>query len=282
MTISGKARIAGIMGWPVEHSRSPRLHNYWLGRYGIDGVYIPFAVEPDQLEASLRALPGLGIRGTNVTVPHKERAFAVVDEADGIARRIGAANTIEVAADGLLRATNTDGFGFTEALRARVPGWAPESGPAVVIGAGGAARAVLVALQDLGVPEIRVVNRTRERADAVIAEFGAPLIAAAWTEREAALEGAALLVNTTTLGMEGGNALELRLDALPVDAVVNDIVYVPLRTPLLAAAESRGNVAVDGLEMLLHQARPGFAAWFGHAPEVTDDLRDFMRADLAG
>lgn len=282
MTISGKARIAGIMGWPVEHSRSPILHNYWLGRYGIDGVYVPFAVEPDRLEVALRALPSLGIRGTNVTVPHKEQAFAVVDETDDIARRIGAANTIEVAADGTLRATNTDAFGFAEALRVRAPVWAPDAGPAVVIGAGGASRAVLVALQDLGVPEIRVVNRTRERADVVAAEFGAPLHVVPWAERESALEGAALLVNTTTLGMEGANALDLRLDGLPMDAVVNDIVYVPLRTSLLAAAEKRGNLAVDGLEMLLHQARPGFTAWFGRAPEVTDDLRHFMHADLGG
>lgn len=279
MIISGKAKLAGVMGWPVAHSRSPRLHNYWLEEYGIDGAYLPLAVRPEGFDEALRALPRLGFNGANVTVPHKQAAFAGVDEADAFARRVGAVNTV-VVDGGRLRGSNTDGYGFVESLKADIPGWRGRSGPAVVIGAGGAARAVLAALQDEGAPEIRVVNRTVERADAVAAELGAPLSAVPWAEREAALDGAALVVNATTLGMKGGPPLDLRLDALPIEAVVNDIVYVPLRTPLLAAAGLRGNRAVDGLGMLLHQARPGFAAWFGHAPEVTAELRAFVLEGL--
>jgi shikimate dehydrogenase len=280
MTISGNARIAGIMGWPVKHSRSPRLHNFWLDHYGIDGVYVPFPVDSSDLETALRALPKLGIAGVNVTVPHKEQAFRIVDETDKTARRIGAVNTITITGDGLLAATNTDSYGFTEALRARAPDWDPASGPAVVFGAGGASRAILVALQDLGVGEIRLVNRTLDRAKALVDEFGAPLIAVPWPERDSALQSAGLLVNTTTLGMQGQPPLDLGLDDLPQAAVVNDIVYAPLHTPLLRTAGQRGNVVVDGLEMLLHQARPGFRTWFGHEPDVTEALRRFVGEDL--
>ncbi len=280
MTISGNARIAGVMGWPVAHSRSPRLHNFWLDQYGIDGAYVPFPVEPSGLEAALRALPKLGISGVNVTVPHKEQAYRIVDETDDTAARIGAVNTITVTDDGNLTATNTDAFGFTEALRARAPDWSPASGAAVILGAGGASRAILVALQNLGVSEIRVVNRTLERAQALADELGAPLVAIPWAERETALGDARLLINSTTLGMQGQPSLDLRLDDLPRTAVVNDIVYAPLYTKLLEAAEARGNAIVDGLEMLLHQARPGFHAWYGREPEVTDALRGFVGEDL--
>ena len=273
MTISGKAVIAGVMGWPVGHSRSPLLHNFWLARAGIDGAYIPMAVPPDRLGEALRALPALGFAGTNVTIPHKEAAFAAVDEADAIARRIGAVNTVLVRPDGSLSGSNTDAFGFVEALRSRLGAWSGAGIAAAVLGAGGAARAVVAALQDEGASEIRLVNRTRARADVLCERFGAPLVAVDWDEREAALDGAALLVNTTALGMEGGAPLEMRLDGLPADAVVNDIVYTPLETPLLAAARGRGCRAVDGLEMLLHQARPGFAAWYGAEPVVDDALR---------
>ena len=280
MTISGNARLAGVMGWPVKHSRSPRLHNFWLDQYGIDGAYLPFAVEPSGLEKALRALPMLGIEGTNVTVPHKEEAFRIVDTMDDTARRIGAVNTITVTGDGKLTATNTDAFGFTEALRARAPNWDPTSYPAAILGAGGASRAIVVALQDLGVPEIRIMNRTPERSRALADEFGAPLVSLPWAERASALQEVGLLVNTTTLGMQGQPALDLGLDDLPNHAVVNDIVYAPLHTPLLRAAKANGNVIVDGLEMLLHQARPGFHAWFGREPEVTDALRNFVGEDL--
>ena len=281
MMISGKARLAGVMGWPVEHSRSPRLHNHWLRTYGIDGAYVPLAVPPDRFENALRALPDLGFAGTNVTVPHKEAAFRAVDERDAVSTRIGAVNTIVVQDDGRLVGSNTDAFGFTEGLRARAPGWVPASGPAVVLGAGGASRAILAALQDAGVPEIRLANRTAERARAAAAEFGVPVRAIDWAERSAALADAALLVNTTTLGMTGQAELDIALDDLPADAVVNDIVYVPLETPLLKDAAARGNVVVDGLEMLIQQARPGFASWFGRDPKVTDAVRDFVREGLA-
>ena len=282
MTISGKAIVAGVMGWPVGHSRSPVLHNFWLARAGIDGAYIPMAVPPDRLGEALRALPALGLAGTNVTIPHKEAAFAAVDEADGIARRIGAVNTVVVRGDGALSGSNTDAFGFVEALRSRLGTWSGTGIAAAVLGAGGAARAIVAALQDEGAGEIRLVNRTRARADALCARFGAPLVAVDWDEREGALEGAALVVNTTSLGMAGGAPLELRLDGLPAEAVVNDIVYTPLETPLLAAARARGCRAVDGLEMLLHQARPGFAAWYGAEPVVDDALRGHVAADLLG
>lgn len=283
MTITGKARVAGVMGWPVSHSRSPRLHNHWLAEYGIDGAYIPLPVRPEAFETAVRALPTLGLAGSNVTVPHKEAAFRAMDTRTPIATRLEAVNTIVAAEDGSLHGDNTDAFGFVEALKARAPGWDPASGPAVVLGAGGASRAVIAALQDLGVPEIRLANRTAARARDVAALFGSPVVPVApvaWQDREAALDGAALLVNTTTLGMQGQPPLDIRLDALPQGAVVNDIVYVPLHTPLLRAAAARGNVAVDGLEMLLQQARPGFRAWFGRDPAVTDAVRAYLREGL--
>ena len=280
MILSGKARLAGVMGWPVAHSRSPRLHGFWLDRYGIDGAYLPLAVRPEHLEAALRALPLLGFRGVNLTLPHKEAALAALDEVDPEARRIGAVNTVAVTGDGRLRGWNTDAFGFLAHLRDAAPSWRPQAGPAVLLGAGGAARAVCAALAGAGVPEIRLVNRTRARAEEVAAAIGGPIRALDWEQRAAALDGAALLVNTTTLGMAGQPPLDLDLGRLPPEAVVNDIVYVPLETPLLRAAAARGNVCVDGLGMLLHQARPGFAAWFGVEPEVDAGLRAFVLKDL--
>ncbi|PWC74630.1 shikimate dehydrogenase [Azospirillum sp. TSH64] len=278
--ISGKAKIAGVMGWPIGHSRSPRLHGFWLRQYGIDGAYVPLAVAPERAEQAIRALPALGFRGCNVTVPLKEIAFRTVDRLDGTARRMGAVNTIVVADDGALEGGNTDGFGFIENLRAEQPDWTAEQGPAVVIGAGGAARAVVVALLDAGAPEVRLVNRTRARAEELAADLAAVglggVTAVDWVSRETALDGASLLVNTTTQGMAGHPALDLSLRALPVSAVVNDIVYVPLETPLLAEAKARGNRVAGGIGMLLHQARPGFKAWFGAEPQVTPDLVRFV------
>ncbi|WP_225770353.1 shikimate dehydrogenase [Inquilinus sp. Marseille-Q2685] len=278
MTLTAKGRLAGVIGWPIGHSRSPQLHGHWLARYAIDGAYVPMAVPPERLEAALRGLAALGFRGCNVTVPHKEAAMALVDELDPPARRIAAVNTIVVREDGSLFGTNTDGFGFLANLQAGAPGWSAGSGPAVVVGAGGAARAVIVALADAGAPEIRLANRTRARAEKLAAELGAaelggPITVVDWADRAAALDGAALLVNTTTEGMVGRPALDMPLDALPADALVNDIVYAPLETPLLAVARARGNPVVDGLGMLLHQARPGFEAWFGVAPTVDAALR---------
>ncbi len=282
-SISGKAKVAGVMGWPIGHSRSPRLHGWWLRHYGIDGAYVPLAVAPERAEQAIRALPALGFRGCNVTVPLKEIAFRTVDRLDDTARRIGAVNTIVVAEDGALEGGNTDGFGFIENLRAERPDWTADLGPAVVIGAGGAARAVVVALLDAGAPEVRLVNRTRARAEELAADLAAaglagPVTVVEWVSRETALDGAALLVNTTTQGMAGQPALDLPLRALPVTALVNDIVYVPLETPLLAEARLRGNPVAGGIGMLLHQARPGFKAWFGVEPEVTADLARFVLA----
>jgi shikimate dehydrogenase len=279
MILTGKGRVAGVMGWPVAHSRSPRLHGYWLRHYGIDGAYVPFAVPPPRLEQALRALPALGIAGCNVTVPHKEAALGVVDEVEPLARRVGAVNTIVAGADGRLEGRNTDVVGFLAHLRESVPEWRPGDGPAAVLGAGGAARAVCVALLDAGVAEVRVVNRTMARAEALARDLAGP-VARPWSERHAALADAALVVNTTSLGMGGQPPLELDLAPLGPGAVVYDLVYVPLETPLLASARSRGLRAVDGLGMLLHQARPGFAAWFGRDPEVTPELRAFVLDSL--
>jgi len=274
---SGAARLAGVMGWPVRHSLSPRLHGYWLEHHGVDGAYLPLAVAPDDLAAALSALPVLGFRGVNLTVPHKERAVGLCHEVDDLARRIGAVNTV-VVRERKLVGSNSDAFGFLENLRQGAPDWRADAAPAVVVGAGGAARAVVVALIDAGAPEVRIVNRTRERAAALAAALGGSLSVGDWDERDAALRDAGLLVNATTLGMEGQPPLELDLGALPPDALVTDLVYSPLVTPLLAAAGARGNPLVDGLGMLLHQARPGFEAWFGVRPEVTPTLRAFVLA----
>ena len=279
-TLSGKAKLAGVMGWPIGHSLSPSLHGYWLRQYAVDGAYVPLAVRREDFAGAVRMLPRLGFAGANVTVPHKEAVLAAVDEAAGEARRIGAVNTIVVRADGSLMGWNSDGFGFMENLKAGLAEWNPGLGPAVVLGAGGAARAVCAALVDGGVPELRLVNRTAARAEALAADIGGPIEVVSWAERESALDGARLLTNTTTLGMAGNPPLDLALDLLPPEAAVTDIVYAPLRTPLLVAAAARGNPTVDGLGMLLHQARPGFAAWFGVEPEVTDEMRAFVLAGM--
>ncbi|MDO8607575.1 MAG: shikimate dehydrogenase [Phaeospirillum sp.] len=278
MIVSGKARLAGVIGWPVSHSRSPRLHGFWLEHLGIDGAYLPLPVAPEDLETVMKALPRMGFRGVNLTVPHKEAVTALVDELEPLAARIGAVNTVIVRPDGSLLGRNTDAFGFLENLRCGCPAWSPSAGPAVVLGAGGAARAVVAALSEAGLPEIRLLNRGRGRAEQLAMDLGGPIAVHDWSERADALAGAGLLVNTTTLGMTGQSGLELDLSALPVTALVNDIVYVPLETDLLARARRRGNPVVDGLGMLLWQAVPGFEAWFGARPGVTDALRDFVLA----
>ena len=280
MMLTGKAKVAGVMGWPISHSRSPMLHGYWLREYDIDGAYLPFSVDPINLEAALRALPDLGIAGTNLTVPHKEAALEICDQVDDIASRIGAVNTIVVQNDGSLFGSNTDAFGFIENLKAE-SSWQANDGPAVILGAGGAARAVVAALIDEGVTEICIVNRTFERAGAVANAFGSACQPVGWSDVSESLRQSALLVNTTMLGMTGQPTLDLTLDTLPETAVVNDIVYAPLETDFLYKAATRGNPVVDGLGMLLHQARPGFAAWFGHEPDVSPGLRDHILADLA-
>jgi shikimate dehydrogenase len=271
--LTGRAKLACVIGWPVSHSRSPALHGFWLQQHKIDGAYVPFAVRPENLAAALRGLAALGFRGANVTLPHKEQALALVDTASDTARRIGAVNTIVIDDDGSLTGDNTDAFGFIENLREGARGFDAKSGPAVVIGAGGAARAILVALADAGAPEIRLVNRTRGRAESLAHALGGTIRVVDWQDRANALDGATLLVNSTTQGMTGHDALDLDLARLPKSALVNDIVYVPVETPLLAAARARGNPVVDGVGMLLHQARPGFERWFGTRPSVTPSLR---------
>jgi len=268
---------ACVLGWPVSHSLSPKVHGFWLKQYGIAGDYVARAVEPKDLKATLLGLQSDGFVGCNVTVPHKEAALALMDEADPQAMRIGAVNTVVVRENGSLYGFNTDGFGFLENLRAGSAGFDAGAGPAVVLGAGGAARAIVAALLDAGAPEIRLLNRTLERAEALAQTLSGigtgTLLVGDWHTRADHLQSAALLVNTTTLGMKGARALDLDLTQLTKDALVTDIVYNPLETDLLARARARGNATVDGLGMLLHQARPGFEAWFGPLPDVTDALR---------
>lgn len=280
MSLSGKAKVAGVMGWPVGHSRSPRLHGHWLQRYGIDGAYIPMAVRPETAEKAIRALPMLGMAGANVTVPHKQVALRSADTVDPVARRIGAVNTLVVGDDGSIAGSNTDAAGFLENLRQGAPDWRPSAGAAVVLGAGGAGRAVAAALVDAGVPEVRVVNRSVDRAEALAVDIGGPIKVVAWADRTTALRDAGLLVNTTSLGMTGKPPLDLDLAHLPHAAAVYDIVYTPLETALLAAARGRGNRCIDGLGMLLHQGRMGFEAWFGVAVDVSAAQRHAVAADL--
>jgi len=284
MRITGRSRLAGIMGWPVAHSRSPALHNFWLEEHGIDGAYVPLPVRPDQLAAALRALPVLGFRGCNLTIPHKQQALSIVDRVEPVARRIGAINTIIVGPDGSLEGRNTDAFGFRESLRDGVPDWDPAGTLAVVIGAGGAARAVVAALVEGRAKEIRLVNRTEGRAEVLARELATPATRIAvhpWAERHSALADARLLVNTTSLGMADEPALDLDLAQLPASALVMDVVYVPLETALLAAARERGHRTVDGLGMLLHQGRPGFEAWFGAPVRVSRELRAAILTTLS-
>ena len=272
--------LAGVMGWPVMHSRSPKLHNYWFERYGLAGTYVPLAIQPEGLEKALRALPALGFAGCNLTIPHKEQALRIVDHADARAKRIGAISCVTVNSDGSLTGTNNDWYGFVENLREAFPGWRADAGPAVVMGAGGASRAVVDALIHEGAKEIRLINRTRARAESLATALGGPGTVLGWDERHRALEGAALLVNTTSQGMVGNPPLDLSLDALPRTADVCDFIYIPGETPLLKAARERGNRTVNGLGMLLHQGRPAWRSWFDREVEVTAELRALIEATI--
>jgi shikimate dehydrogenase len=274
MTIlSGTARLAGITGWPVSHSRSPRLHGFWLQRHGIDGAYVPLPIQPENWTTAIKGLVAAGFAGANVTIPHKVAAFEICDAVDDSARRAGAVNTL-VFQEGRITGTNTDGIGFLNNLRQH--GVDPAAGPALLLGAGGSARAIASVLLELGV-QVTVANRTRSKADALAADLPG-LAVIGWDQRHVAVADQALVVNTTPLGMNGQGPL-------PVDLghgrpAVADIVYVPLQTPLLADAKARGLVAVGGLGMLLHQAVPGFKAWFGVEPVVDEELFRFVAADL--
>ncbi|MEM1129120.1 MAG: shikimate dehydrogenase [Pseudomonadota bacterium] len=271
--------LAGVIGHPIAHSLSPRLHGYWLSELGVSGFYVPLDVADDALPDVLASLPRMGFRGVNVTTPHKEAALVLANRASARAKEIGAANTLTFLADGGFEADNTDAFGFAENLRQEAPDWQPDAGPAVVLGAGGAARAILSALITAGVPEIRLANRTRSRADALSDAFGPAVRVAEWSEAGAILEGARTVVNTTTLGMaDGDRDFPVSLEAMSRDCLATDIVYTPLETPFLRAAAARGARTVDGLGMLLHQGIPGFERWFGARPTVTEALRQAVLA----
>lgn len=265
--------LAGVIGWPAAHSRSPRLHGHWLRRYDLPGHYVPLQVAPEHLAGVLRSLPQAGFVGANVTIPHKEAALVLADIVTDRAALIGAANTLIFRPDGKIHADNTDGYGFMANLRQAAPGWIPDLGPAAVIGAGGAARAVVAALLECGVSELRIANRTRIRADQIKADFGARVVVYDWAQVGNMLDGAATVVNATSMGMVGKPPLRVPLEALAPGTLVTDLVYTPLMTPFLVEAQARGCQVVDGLGMLLHQAAPGFERWFGRRPEVDDDLR---------
>jgi shikimate dehydrogenase len=273
MTDHPRIPLAGVIGHPIAHSRSPALHGFWLRRYGLKGHYIPIDIAPSDLPEMIRTLPRLGFVGLNVTIPHKESILHIADIVTDRAALIGAANTLIFRKDGKIHADNTDGSGFIANLRQNAPHWAPAAGPAVVFGAGGAARAVVAALIEAGVPEIRLMNRTRPRADAVRADFGAKVHVHDWVQAGHLIEDAATVVNTTSLGMTGKPDFTTPLDRLNPHALVTDLVYTPLKTQFLTQAEARGATVVDGLGMLLHQAAPGFERWFGLRPEVDEATR---------
>ena len=273
-------KLAGIMGWPVAHSRSPSIHNYWIKQHGLNGSYVLLPTDPANLKDALKGLSVLGFAGCNLTIPHKVMALPLVDRINDTARRMGAINTIVVEADGSLSGFNNDGFGFIQSLLEGKPDWQADAGPVLVMGAGGAARAVIVSLAEKGAKDIRVCNRTDSSAADLAAEFaadfaqnlGTKIAAVSWAQRHDAVEDVALLVNTTSQGMGSNPPLDIHLDLLPTTALVSDVVYIPMETPLLKAAKARGNPTAGGLNMLLHQARPAFHKWFGVLPEVTPEL----------
>jgi shikimate dehydrogenase len=282
VTDSDRFHMAGVMGWPVMHSRSPMMHNYWMEQQGLAGTYVPLAIEPGKIGPALRAMHPLGFAGCNLTIPHKQDALEIVDEVDEVAKKIGAISCVVVRDDGSLFGTNNDWLGFLGNLKEFRPDWRADAGPVTVIGAGGGSRAVCYALLDQGVTEIRLVNRTRERAEKLAEEFGGPIEVHSWEERHDALDGVAMAVNVTSQGMQGETALDIQLDALPVDAIAADIIYIPLETPFLAAARARGNPTLNGVGMLLHQGPPAWKRWFGVEPQVTPDLRTEMEKSISG
>ncbi len=268
-----KIPLAGVIGSPIAHSRSPALHTYWLRKLGIRGHYVPLDISQNDLSAVIHTMPKMGFVGANVTIPHKETVLGLADLVTDRAALIGAANTLVFRKDGKIHADNTDGFGFIENLRTGAKSWAPKSGPAAVFGAGGAARAVLASLIEIGVPEIRLSNRTRARAEALQKEFGAKVKVFDWVQAGNMLDGALTVINASSLGMQGKPEFRVPLDALSRKAVVNDLVYTPLETGLLKHARDLGCTAVDGLGMLIYQAAPAFERWFGMRPEVDEDVR---------
>jgi shikimate dehydrogenase len=282
MALSDKFLMAGVMGWPVMHSRSPLMHNYWMEQQGFTGTYVPLAIEPGKLAEALRSLQPLGFAGCNLTIPHKLDAMSIVDEVDDVAKRIGAISCVAVQEDGSLFGTNNDWLGFIGNLKQSQPNWRADTGPITVIGAGGGSRAVCYGLMQEGAPEIRLVNRTLEKAQAISDEYDGPIQVFPWEERHNVLEGVAMVVNVTNQGMVGEAALDLKLDKLAKTALAADIIYTPLESPFLATAKARGNPTVNGLGMLLHQGPPAWKMWFGVEPTVTQELRDQMEQSIAG
>ncbi|MFO1303300.1 MAG: shikimate dehydrogenase [Burkholderiales bacterium] len=270
--------IAGLLGWPVAHSRSPVIHNHWLAQFGIPGRYVLFPVPPEKLEAAVRGIQVLGLRGCNVTTPHKQAIFPLLDRVDELARRIGAVQTVVVEKDGSLTGFNNDGNGFIQSLKDAKPDWRPDSGPILVLGAGGASRAVVASLAAQGAKEIRLANRTQDKAQEIADAVGSLVKVVPWEQREDALDGVALVANATSAGSAGKPPLDIALDRLPRHAIAGDLIYVPPETPFLAAARARGNVTVNGLGLLLNQARPAFNAWFGVMPQITPELLRAIQA----
>ena len=281
-------KAAGVMGFPISHSLSPRLHGYWIKKYNLNATYVAWEVPPERLAARLKSLPdtladqGEVFRGTNLTIPLKEKALDIVDIIEEDARAIGAINTVVVEGDGLLVGRNTDGIGFTDSLAEKVNVADFNGKTALVLGAGGAAKAIVFALNKMGFAKILITNRTRARAEELVDHLSEGAEVLDWDARETCLSDVSLVVNTTSLGMKGQPELQMSLHGLASGAVVTDIVYTPLKTNLLLEAEKNGFVAVDGLGMLLHQAKAGFEAWFGVTPEVDEDLREFVLQGLAG
>lgn len=280
MAASDRFLLAAVMGWPISQSRSPMLHNFWFAQHGLQGSYVPLAVAPERLEAALRALPALNFSGCNLTIPLKQDAMKIVDEVDITAKKIGAMSCVVVRKDGSLSGSNNDWYGFTHNVLEFVPDWRADAGPVAVIGAGGGARAVVYGLMERGAKEIRLVNRTKARAEALAKDFAGPITVVPWEQRHDAIDGCAMLVNATNQGMIGEAALDLKLDKLSKTALVNDIIYNPRETPLITAARKRGNRTVTGLGMLLHQGIPAWKAWFGIEPKVTAELRAKIEATL--
>lgn len=274
-----EVKQACVIGWPIEQSRSPLIHGHWLKTYGIAGRYDRVAVPPGEAAAFIHSLEARGLEGCNVTAPHKQAVFEAADWRDPSAEAVGAANTVW-REGGKVCVANTDTYGFMTHLAQSAPGWDKRDAPVALFGAGGAARAIVYGFLDAGVERIRLINRTPERAEALVAHFGQRVESCVWSDRARSVSDAGVVVNTTTLGMLGNAPLDLDPSALDRDAIVADIVYVPLETPLLSGARARGHRTVDGLGMLLHQAVPGFARWFGVRPEVTQALRDILVADI--
>jgi len=278
MSDKQKFKLAGVMGMPIYQSRSPILHNYWLGKYGIKGAYGHFPVELKNLEAAIRGLSALGLAGCNITLPHKVHAMKMMDHIDPLAQRMGAINCIVVQEDGALHGFNHDGYGYIQSVKDAKPEWRADEGPILLLGAGGAARAIVISLLDAGATEIRLVNRTPAKAQELATGLESVVKVFDWSERNDCMRDAAMLINTTSQGMYGQPPLDVQLDALPLTALVSDAVYIPLETPLLEKARLRGNTTVNGLGMLLNQARPAFKSWFGVMPEISQELKETVLA----